>query len=193
MLLFYTPWKHQKTFRFSDVFRGYRKATPGCNRLIITGLKALFTSSWLESQERVCQIVWNLLVLKFCKNLMIRDLVATLRKSLVSFCLHQIYWPEVSSRGEYILFCNRIVLKKYVWVILSWSSGPVVKAMDFVDPGSKIYGWLQGRISLSSLRGWSNEHQELLGTKWWKGNFYPPSGCLALRQLNSCIKRGHIY
>ena len=26
VLLFYTPWK-QKTFRFSDVYRGYRKAT----------------------------------------------------------------------------------------------------------------------------------------------------------------------
>ena len=33
VLLFYTPWKLQKTFRFSDVFRGYRKATPGCNGL----------------------------------------------------------------------------------------------------------------------------------------------------------------
>ena len=33
MLLFYTPLKHQKTFRFSDVFRGYRKVTPGCNGL----------------------------------------------------------------------------------------------------------------------------------------------------------------
>ena len=32
-LFFYTTWKHQKTFRFSDVFRGYRKATPGCNGL----------------------------------------------------------------------------------------------------------------------------------------------------------------
>ena len=30
VLLFYTPWKHQKTFRFSGVFRGYRKATPVC-------------------------------------------------------------------------------------------------------------------------------------------------------------------
>ena len=38
VLLFYTPWNDQKTFRFSDVFRGYRKATPGCN-----GLKRL---SW---------------------------------------------------------------------------------------------------------------------------------------------------
>ena len=34
VLVFYTPWKHQKTFRFSDVFRGYRKATPSCNGLI---------------------------------------------------------------------------------------------------------------------------------------------------------------
>ena len=35
MLLFYTHWKHQKTIRFSDVFRGYKKATPGCNGLIL--------------------------------------------------------------------------------------------------------------------------------------------------------------
>ena len=33
VLVFYTPWKHQKIFRFSDIFRGYRKATPGCNGL----------------------------------------------------------------------------------------------------------------------------------------------------------------
>ena len=33
VLLFYTPWKHQKTFRFSDVFKGCRKLTPGCNEL----------------------------------------------------------------------------------------------------------------------------------------------------------------
>ena len=30
---FYTLWKDQKTFRFSDVFRGYRKATLNCNGL----------------------------------------------------------------------------------------------------------------------------------------------------------------
>ena len=33
VLLFDTPWKHQKNFRFSDVFRGYIKAAPGCNGL----------------------------------------------------------------------------------------------------------------------------------------------------------------
>ena len=32
VLLFYTPWNRQKTFKFS-VFRGYRKATLGCNGL----------------------------------------------------------------------------------------------------------------------------------------------------------------
>ena len=34
VLLFYTPWKHQKTIRFSDFFRVCRKATPGCNELM---------------------------------------------------------------------------------------------------------------------------------------------------------------
>ena len=35
VFLFYTPWKQQKTSRFSDVFRGYRKATLGCNRSML--------------------------------------------------------------------------------------------------------------------------------------------------------------
>ena len=34
VLLFYIPWKHQKTIRFSDVSRGYRKAKLACNGLI---------------------------------------------------------------------------------------------------------------------------------------------------------------
>ena len=33
VLLFYNPLKHLKNFRFSEVFRGYRKATPGLNGL----------------------------------------------------------------------------------------------------------------------------------------------------------------
>ena len=33
MHLFSTPWKHQKTVRFSDVFRRYRKGTLGINGL----------------------------------------------------------------------------------------------------------------------------------------------------------------
>ena len=39
VLLIYIPWKHQKTFRFPDVFRRYRKVTRDCNGLTIsTGL-----------------------------------------------------------------------------------------------------------------------------------------------------------
>ena len=45
LLLFYTPWKHKKTFRFSDVFRGYRKATPGYNGLI-KDFRACVGNSW---------------------------------------------------------------------------------------------------------------------------------------------------
>ena len=41
VLLFYTLWKHQKTFRFPGVFRGYRKPTPGCNKLNLICIETL--------------------------------------------------------------------------------------------------------------------------------------------------------
>ena len=44
VLLFYTPY--QKTFRFSSVFRGYRKATPGCNGL--KKLEETYIEEWLS-------------------------------------------------------------------------------------------------------------------------------------------------
>ena len=34
-MLIYVPWKHQKSWTFSDVFRGYRLATSGCNGLTV--------------------------------------------------------------------------------------------------------------------------------------------------------------
>ena len=42
VLLFYTPWKHQKTFSFSDVFKGDRKATLGFNGLSMLNSLLLF-------------------------------------------------------------------------------------------------------------------------------------------------------
>ena len=42
VLPFYPLWKLQKTFRFSDVFRGYKKATLGCNGLL--SLQYLFSN-----------------------------------------------------------------------------------------------------------------------------------------------------
>ena len=99
---------------------------------------------------------------------MIRDLVAILRKSLISFCLNQTYWPEVSSKGKYILFCNRMVLSEYVLMSLLWNNGLVVRAMDFQarEARFKISEWLQAQISLSFFRGRYkyNKSQELLGT-----------------------------
>ena len=44
VLYFYTPWKRQKTFRFSDVFSGYRNTTPGCNGLILMISTKLFAN-----------------------------------------------------------------------------------------------------------------------------------------------------
>ena len=71
-LLFYTSWKHQKIFRFSDAFRGYRKATLGCN-----GLK----SKTFFSVKHTC-------FLKFNKKIYIRksifgNLLAT--KLMISY------------------------------------------------------------------------------------------------------------
>ena len=67
---FYTPWKHQKTFRFFDGFRGYRKATPGCNMLkktcisrsliIITAFLLCWKSSLTSLDEVAFHSVWFL-------------------------------------------------------------------------------------------------------------------------------------
>ena len=37
-LFVYTPYKHQKSYSFSNVFRGYREATPGYNGLLFYSL-----------------------------------------------------------------------------------------------------------------------------------------------------------
>ena len=62
VLLFFTPWIHQKTFRFSDVFRGYRKATPGCNGLIRTSgaYRRCCHRQFLHSQFTISNI-WKLI------------------------------------------------------------------------------------------------------------------------------------
>ena len=42
MHLFSTPWKHQKTLRFSDFFRGWRKGALGTNGLSIGNVIAFY-------------------------------------------------------------------------------------------------------------------------------------------------------
>ena len=53
---YYNPLKHQKTFRFSDVFRGYRKTTPVCN-----GLKPSKNQKFSEvfTMFRTKSVAWN--------------------------------------------------------------------------------------------------------------------------------------
>ena len=52
VLLFYNPWKNQKNFMFSDVFRGDRKAAPGCNGLkMLYFLKLVLLDSFLFPKQ----------------------------------------------------------------------------------------------------------------------------------------------
>ena len=53
MLFFYTPWNHQKTFMFFNVFRGYIKAIPDCNRLIYIDLRCGVGWTLFEEFRRV--------------------------------------------------------------------------------------------------------------------------------------------
>ena len=56
VLLFCTPWKHQKTFRFY-VFRRYRKATLGCNGLNSL-LNALACHMLIEIEDNKVMLIF---------------------------------------------------------------------------------------------------------------------------------------
>ena len=56
VLLFYTPWKHQKAIRkSSDACRGYRKGTPDCNGLIFIEIKLV--QRCFQKLHRVIEIM----------------------------------------------------------------------------------------------------------------------------------------
>ena len=59
LLLFYIPWK-QETF---PVFRGYRKATPGCNELRETS-KAKYSNADIRQGSESASVVWFLFLWK---------------------------------------------------------------------------------------------------------------------------------
>ena len=56
VLLCCTSWKHKKTLRFSNVFRGYRKATPGCNWLNSEEENKIWLQWKSKSSHRSCKI-----------------------------------------------------------------------------------------------------------------------------------------
>ena len=53
---FSTPWKHQKTVRFSDVFRRQRKGALGTNRLKCVSFRDLL-QIWLEIQPNLSKLI----------------------------------------------------------------------------------------------------------------------------------------
>ena len=63
VLHIYTLWKHQKIERFSDIFRGYRQATPGCNGLSSTFCLVfrveldLIKYFWLNWTSQYCEVI----------------------------------------------------------------------------------------------------------------------------------------
>ena len=73
----------------------------------------------------------------------------------------------------------------------------VVRALNSQSRGPrfKTTEWLQGGLSLSSIRGRSNEYQELLGTYGdlvVERKLSPLSDSAALSQLNTIHKKGSI-
>ena len=58
--LFYTPWKHQKTSRLSDVFRRYRKAKSGCNGLTCPlSCQSFLHTKVVSSLHRQVEFLWH--------------------------------------------------------------------------------------------------------------------------------------
>ena len=89
VLLFYTPWKLK---RFSEVFRRYRKAKPGCK-----GLKGPWT--WKQQKEspktqkrqkpskrRIFVMIFDMLILKCLNNFYLLKIFAYDKSILCLFC-----------------------------------------------------------------------------------------------------------
>ena len=92
MLLFYTPWKHQKTFRFSDIFRGYRKATPGCNGLNSYHISCVKVTKWDIA------IIWSQINLKHFLCMW----TFFLWSNHVSFMWNNLYWCFFHSLNSFL-------------------------------------------------------------------------------------------
>ena len=60
MQIFSTPWKHQKTLRLSDEFRGKRKGALGTNRLMESSISAFHATvlSILGIQKETSGMTW---------------------------------------------------------------------------------------------------------------------------------------
>ena len=84
------------------------------------------------------------------------------------------------------------VTEVYIYGSHIWTSGLVFRALDSWSrvPVFKTTGWLQGRLSLWSFRGRSNEYKEFFGNLVVKSKLPRRSGSVALRQFNPIHKNG---
>ena len=96
MLLFYTPWKHQKTFRFSDVFRGYRKATPGCNGLSETYMKLIWILQLQISSKKS----------RFRFHFLVQIIALKMKFSIIDFFSK---WPNQLGTANLVTFTEEIL------------------------------------------------------------------------------------
>ena len=113
MLLFYTPRKDQKTLRFSDAFRGYRKATTGCN-----GLKAKFGNNPLDGHlNQYCHF---LCIVDSVNDVVLVYLLLTLNKFHTLFwCFHCWLWTSKCLLGKQAFFTrytNRFSLNVTIYI-----------------------------------------------------------------------------
>ena len=91
----YNHWKHQKTFRFSDVFRGYSIATLGWNELIQT--------PWNQYLDQSC---WN-----FLKTLF--NLCQCLSRNIASD--HGRQWISNLNISSNDLILTRVMDLGFIW------------------------------------------------------------------------------
>ena len=104
LLLFYTPWKHWKTFRFSDVFRWYRKATPGCNGLIKNKNNSQIVRFNQIKIEEVKKLHQNLDLKKASQKVDIKTNV--LRKNVELFAKYA--WDNINHSISFPKFTNEL-------------------------------------------------------------------------------------
>ena len=112
MLLFYTPWKHQKTFSFSDVFRGYRKATPGCNGLRwLVGSRYGRKKTFCQNNDKFgCSFIKNDIVYVFTLYLQIPIILSLFKIDALNFTIY-ILTILISSLKTYVVGLHNPISK----------------------------------------------------------------------------------
>ena len=120
VLLFYTPWKHQKTFRFSDVFRGYKKVTLGCNGLIMKFLPDNNFISKSCNYHRVIDVkIWQFIFnINMCLKIRIMNSIEGRLKKSKTTCMSYLMEKRAKMQvHEEFSFVRRSVINKELDIV----------------------------------------------------------------------------